>query len=151
MALDNKKVWTTEEREEMKEYVKLEYPTLKITEINQVLKFMEKLAIPLEEAIETLYFDKGTKTDEIEQEQKKAKKLNAQAKKELKEKKAELKKKADQTKTDVLNDVMEILQKTQVNPQKVGTGSICFVGTDGQFYTLKLTKNKSCPNGYEVK
>ena len=71
--------------------------------------------------------------------------------KELKEKKAELKKQADQTKTDVLNDVMEILQKTQVNPQKVGTGSICFIGTDGQFYTLKLTKNKSCPNGYEVK
>ena len=144
MALDNKKVWTNEEREEMKEYVKLEYPTLKIAEINQVLKFMEKLAIPLDEAVETLYFDKGTKTDETEQEQKKAKK-------ELKEKKAELKKQADQTKTDVLNDVMEILQKTQVNPQKVGTGSICFIGTDGQFYTLKLTKNKSCPNGYEVK
>ncbi len=76
---------------------------------------------------------------------------SAQARKELKEKKTELKKQADQTKTNVLNDVMEILQKTQVNPQKVGTGSICFVGTDGQFYTLKLTKNKSCPNGYEVK
>ncbi len=29
MALDNKKVWTTEEREEMREYVKLEYPSLK--------------------------------------------------------------------------------------------------------------------------
>ena len=40
MALDNKKVWTTEESEEMKEYVKLEYQTLKIDEINQVLKFM---------------------------------------------------------------------------------------------------------------
>ena len=42
----------------MKEYVKLEYPTLKIAEINQVLKFMEKLAIPLDEAVETLYFNK---------------------------------------------------------------------------------------------
>ena len=37
MALDNKKVWTTEEREEMKEYVKLEYLSLKIAEINLVL------------------------------------------------------------------------------------------------------------------
>lgn len=150
--MTNKKVWTKEEREEMMEYIKLEYPTIRATDVANACKFMEKLACTLDEALELIEFDKGkaTKADTKEIEDKKAKKMTAQAKKELKEKKAELKKQADQVKETVLTEVLEMLQNSQVNPQKVGTGSICFVGTDGQFYTLKLTKNKTCPSGYTV-
>ena len=48
--LTSKKVWSVEERQEMAEYITLEYPKFSKSKVADICKAMEKLAIPLEEA-----------------------------------------------------------------------------------------------------
>ena len=94
-------------------------------------------------------FDKNPQDLDTKQKAtKKEKKMTAQAKKELKAKKSEQKAKADKVKTDVMSSILELLQDMTKNPELVKNGRICFRGLDDQFYTLKLTKNKNCPDGY---
>ena len=147
--LTNKKVWSVEERQEMAEYITLEYPRFSKSTVADICKAMEKLAIPLEEALELMEFDQNPQDLDTKQKAtKEVKKMTAQAKKELKAKKSEQKAKADKVKTDVMNSILELLQDMTKNPELVKNGQICFRGLDDQFYTLKLTKNKSCPDGY---
>ena len=147
--LTNKKVWSVEERQEMAEYITLEYPRFSKSTVAYICKLMEKLAIPLEEAIELIVFDQNPQDLDTKQKAiKEVKKMTAQAKKELKAKKSEQKVKADKVKTDIMSSILELLQDMTKNPELVKNGQICFRGLDDQFYTLKLTKNKSCPDGY---
>ena len=147
--LTSKKVWSVEERQEMMEYITLEYPKFSKSKVADICKLMEKLAIPLEEAIELMEFDKNPQDLDTKQKAtKEIKKMTAQAKKELKAKKSEQKAKADKVKTDVMSSILELLQDMTKNPELVKNGQICFRGLDDQFYTLKLTKNKNCPDGY---
>ena len=90
--LTNKKVWSVEERQEMAEYITLEYPKFSKSKVADICKAMEKLAIPLEEAVELMEFDKNPQDLDTKQKaRKEVKKMTAQAKKELKEKKSEQK------------------------------------------------------------
>ena len=109
----------------MAEYITLEYPKFSKSKVADICKLMEKLAIPLEEAVELQEFDKNPQDLDTKQ-----------------------KAKADKVKTDVMSSILELLQDMTKNPELVKNGQICFRGLDDQFYTLKLTKNKSCPDGY---
>ena len=152
MANNVKRAWTNEERLDMVMYIKDEFGYTN-KKAGEVVKLMEKLAINVDEAIELAEFDKkptDIANEEVvsEKEKKEVKKITAQAKKELKEKKKVAKAKADEVKTIVCENMLELLTNTQINLQQVKNGKICFQGTDGAFYTLTLTKNKACPDGY---
>ncbi len=151
----SKKVWTVEERNDMLEFATLEYPAYKNKVLVEIITNMEKLGITLEESVELYEFDRNPteivkKFEEFEKkEENTTKKLNAQEKKTLKAKKQAEKAKSDEVKTLVCDDILELLSNQgQKSPQLVKNGQICFIGTDGQYYTLKLTKNKTCPAGY---
>lgn len=61
------------------------------------------------------------------------------------------KKKADSEKESVLEGVFEFLKAAAfaVKPQQVATTKMVFQGTDGGWYTVTVTKNKTQPDGYK--
>ena len=66
----------------MAEYITLEYPKLSKSKVADICKLMEKLAIPLEEAVELMEFDKNPQDLDTKQKAtKEVKKMTAQAKK----------------------------------------------------------------------
>ena len=146
-----KKVWTNTDRQEMTEYATLEFPRLKKSDIADVVRNMEKLGITLEESVNLVEFDKNPQdlAISVENVKKVEKKMTAEAKKALKAEKSRKKEKADEVKSLITDNIVELLENLGQNkPKIVGTGTVCFVGSDGSYYTLKLTKNKSCPGGY---
>ena len=74
--LTNKKVWSVEERQEMAEYITLEYPKFSKSKVADICKAMEKLAIPLEEAVELMEFDKNPQDLDTKQKSKRAESKN---------------------------------------------------------------------------
>lgn len=152
MVKNVKKCWSTEERMDMVSYIVEEFGyTAKNAE--KVAHLMEKLAINVDEALELVEFDKKPVdlNEKATKEVKKVQKMTAQAKKDLKESKKVAKAKADEVKSTIADGILSVLvEQGHTSPQLVKNGKICLLGTDGAYYTVTITKNKACPDGFEV-
>jgi len=126
----------------------------------EALKLMSALDLTYEEALEMLEFDKGNVENEeankIEEkvksdtEKKPKKKGDSLAK--VKTQKA--KKKEDLVKENLMkkiNEMMELEKTSFTNSQEMTASKITFTATDGNFYSISLTKHKTKPDGYSEK
>jgi hypothetical protein len=60
------------------------------------------------------------------------------------------KKKKDEMKETVISTVFELVRGNEVFvlPQKMSTTKMSFMDAAGNYYTVTVTKHKSCPDGY---
>lgn len=60
------------------------------------------------------------------------------------------KKKVDENKDNIIEAMVEFTSDNEfiINPQVIKNGHISFKDKDGNYYSLKLTKHKSKPDGY---
>ena len=126
----------------------------------EIKKNMEILGISREEAEEMWAFDHDeieceevdAIEDKIKETQKSDKKKTGSPLDKVRNMKA--KKKADAEKHNIIQSVFNFLKTLGetgeiVSPQEMSTTKMSFKGVDGGYYTVTITKHKSCPDGYK--
>lgn len=126
----------------------------------EIKKNMEILGISREEAEEMWAFDHDEidceEVDAIEgkikETQKSDKKKTGSPLDKVRNMKA--KKKADAEKHNIIQSVFNFLKTLGetgeiVSPQEMSTTKMSFKGVNGGYYTVTITKHKSCPDGYK--
>lgn len=126
----------------------------------EIKKNMEILGISREEAEEMWAFDHDeidceevdAIEDKIKETQKSDKKKTGSPLDKVRNMKA--KKKADAEKHNIIQSVFNFLKTLGetgeiVSPQKMSTTKMSFKGVNGGYYTVTITKHKSCPDGYK--
>lgn len=126
----------------------------------EIKKNMEILGISREEAEEMWAFDHDeidceeadAIEDKIKETQKSDKKKTGSPLDKVRNMKA--KKKADAEKYNIIQSVFSFLKTLGetggiVSPQEMSTTKMSFKGVNGGYYTVTITKHKSCPNGYK--
>ena len=130
---------------------KIRQKAIETTEKLDLLSYSEGLDIVLDD-MEILV------NEEAEKSNKQALKvqkeiMRTEGKKEEKEKKPRKPRapKVDKNKDDLLAELLQFAESCQlmVNPQFVKKGQLSFVDKEGNYYSLKLTKHKTKPEGYE--
>ena len=130
---------------------KIRQKAIETTEKLDLLSYSEGLDIVLDD-MEILVNEEAEKSNKVAlQVQKEI--MRTEGKKEEKEKKPRKPRtpKVDKNKDDLLNQIMEFAESCQLmtNPQFVKKGQLSFVDKEGNYYSLKLTKHKTKPEGYE--
>lgn len=128
----------------------------------EIKKNMEILGISREEAEEMWAFDHDeidceevdAIEDKIEETQKSDKKKSGSPLDKVRNMKA--KKKADAEKEGVIKTIFNFLRGeaasgTIVQPQEMSTTKMSFMGVNGGYYTVTITKHKARPDGYSGK
>lgn len=126
----------------------------------EIKKNMEILGISREEAEEMWAFDHDeidceevdAIEDKIKATQKNDKKKTGSPLDKVRNMKA--KKKADAEKHNIIQSVFNFLKTLGetgeiVSPQEMSTTKMSFKGVNGGYYTVTITKHKSCPDGYK--
>lgn len=126
----------------------------------EIKKNMEILGISREEAEEMWAFDHDeidceevdAIEDKIKETQKNDKKKTGSPLDKVRNMKA--KKKADAEKHNIIQSVFSFLKTLGetggiVSPQEMSTTKMSFKGVNGGYYTVTITKHKSCPDGYK--
>lgn len=126
----------------------------------EIKKNMEILGISREEAEEMWAFDHDeidceevdAIEDKIKETQKSDKKKTGSPLDKVCNMKA--KKKADAEKYNIIQSVFSFLKTLGetgeiVSPQEMSTTKMSFKGVNGGYYTVTITKHKSCPDGYK--
>lgn len=126
----------------------------------EIKKNMEILGISREEAEEMWAFDHDeidceevdAIEDKIKETQKSDKKKTSSPLDKVRNMKA--KKKADAEKHNIIQSVFNFLKTLGetgeiVSPQEMSTTKMSFKGVNGGYYTVTITKHKSCPDGYK--
>lgn len=126
----------------------------------EIKKNMEILGISREEAEEMWAFDHDeidceevdAIEDKIKVTQKNDKKKTGSPLDKVRNMKA--KKKADAEKHNIIQSVFSFLKTLGetggiVSPQEMSTTKMSFKGVNGGYYTVTITKHKSCPDGYK--
>ncbi len=126
----------------------------------EIKKNMEILGISREEAEEMWAFDHDeidceevdAIEDKIKETQKSDKKKTGSPLDKVRNMKA--KKKADAEKYNIIQSVFSFLKTLGetgeiVSPQEMSTTKMSFKGVNGGYYTVTITKHKSCPDGYK--
>ena len=126
----------------------------------EIKKNMEILGISREEAEEMWAFDHDEMDceevdaieDKIKETQKSDKKKTGSPLDKVRNMKA--KKKADAEKYNIIQSVFSFLKTLGetggiVSPQEMSTTKMSFKGVNGGYYTVTITKHKSCPDGYK--
>lgn len=126
----------------------------------EIKKNMEILGISREEAEEMWAFDHDeidceevdAIEDKIKETQKSDKKKTGSPLDKVRNMKA--KKKADVEKHNIIQSVFSFLKTLGetggiVSPQEMSTTKMSFKGVNGGYYTVTITKHKSCPDGYK--
>lgn len=126
----------------------------------EIKKNMEILGISREEAEEMWAFDHDeidceevdAIEDKIKETQKSDKKKTGSPLDKVRNMKA--KKKADAEKHNIIQSVFSFLKTLGetgeiVSPQEISTTKMSFKGVNGGYYTVTITKHKSCPDGYK--
>lgn len=126
----------------------------------EIKKNMEILGISREEAEEMWAFDHDeidceevdAIEDKIKETQKNDKKKTGSPLDKVRNMKA--KKKADTEKYNIIQSVFSFLKTLGetgeiVSPQEMSTTKMSFKGVNGGYYTVTITKHKSCPDGYK--
>lgn len=126
----------------------------------EIKKNMEILGISREEAEEMWAFDHDeidceevdAIEDKIKETQKNDKKKTGSPLDKVRNMKA--KKKADAEKHGIIQAVFDFLCSmgdagSIVSPQEMSTTKMSFKGVNGGYYTVTITKHKSCPDGYK--
>lgn len=126
----------------------------------EIKKNMEILGISREEAKEMWAFDHDeidceevdAIEDKIKETQKSDKKKTGSPLDKVRNMKA--KKKADAEKHNIIQSVFNFLKTLGetgkiVSPQEMSTTKMSFKGVNGGYYTVTITKHKSCPDGYK--
>lgn len=128
---------------------------LNAKQMKEVKEYIYKLQISEKDAIELWMFD----NDMIDNEE--VNKMEAMAKEMAiatkhkgsaidKVKNLKAKKKGDDEKEGVIKAIFDFLRGSDVavKPQEIATTKMSFQGTDGGWYTVTITKNKTKPDGY---
>lgn len=126
----------------------------------EIKKNMEILGISREEAEEMWAFDHDeidceevdAIEDKIKETQKSDKKKTGSPLDKVRNMKA--KKKADAEKYNIIQSVFSFLKTLGetgeiVSPREMSTTKMSFKGVNGGYYTVTITKHKSCPDGYK--
>lgn len=116
-----------------------------------ITKMMEVLELSREEAIEML---KSDKEDNIEEEVKKEEKPKKKTDSLAKVKMQKAKKKEDLVKDGLMKAIKDLVKLNETaftNSQEMTSSKITFTSTDGNFYSISLTKHKVKPDGYSEK
>ena len=126
----------------------------------EIKKNMEILGISREEAEEMWAFDHDeidceevdAIEDKIKETQKSDKKKTGSPLDKVRNMKA--KKKADAEKHNIIQSVFSFLKTLGetgeiISPQEMSTTKMSFKGVNGGYYTVTITKHKSCPDGYK--
>lgn len=126
----------------------------------EIKKNMEILGISREEAEEMWAFDHDeidceevdAIEDKIKETQKSDKKKTGSPLDKVRNMKA--KKKADAEKHNIIQSVFNFFKTLGetgeiVSPQEMSTTKMSFKGVNGGYYTVTITKHKSCPDGYK--
>lgn len=126
----------------------------------EIKKNMEILGISREEAEEMWAFDHDeidceevdAIEDKIKATQKNDKKKTGSPLDKVRNMKA--KKKVDAEKYNIIQSVFSFLKTLGetgeiVSPQEMSTTKMSFKGVNGGYYTVTITKHKSCPDGYK--
>lgn len=126
----------------------------------EIKKNMEILGISREEAEEMWAFDHDeidceevdAIEDKIKATQKNDKKKTGSPLDKVRNMKA--KKKADAEKYNIIQSIFSFLKTLGetgeiVSPQEMSTTKMSFKGVNGGYYTVTITKHKSCPDGYK--
>lgn len=126
----------------------------------EIKKNMEILGISREEAEEMWAFDHDeidceevdAIEDKIKETQKSDRKKTGSPLDKVRNMKA--KKKADAEKHNIIQSVFNFLKTLGetgeiVSPQEMSTTKMSFKGVNGGYYTVTITKHKSCPDGYK--
>lgn len=126
----------------------------------EIKKNMEILGISREEAEEMWAFDHDeidceevdAIEDKIKETQKSDKKKTGSPLDKVRNMKA--KKKGDAEKYNIIQSVFSFLKTLGetgeiVSPQEMSTTKMSFKGVNGGYYTVTITKHKSCPDGYK--
>ena len=126
----------------------------------EIKKNMEILGISREEAEEMWAFDHDeidceevdAIEDKIKETQKSDKKKTGSPLDKVRNMKA--KKKTDAEKHNIIQSVFNFLKTLGetgeiVSPQEMSTTKMSFKGVNGGYYTVTITKHKSCPDGYK--
>lgn len=126
----------------------------------EIKKNMEILGISRKEAEEMWAFDHDeidceevdAIEDKIKETQKSDKKKAGSPLDKVRNMKA--KKKADAEKHNIIQSVFNFLKTLGetgeiVSPQEMSTTKMSFKGVNGGYYTVTITKHKSCPDGYK--
>lgn len=126
----------------------------------EIKKNMEILGISREEAEEMWAFDHDeidceevdAIEDKIKETQKSDKKKTGSPLDKVHNMKA--KKKANAEKHNIIQSVFNFLKTLGetgeiVSPQEMSTTKMSFKGVNGGYYTVTITKHKSCPDGYK--
>lgn len=126
----------------------------------EIKKNMEILGISREEAEEMWAFDHDeidceevdAIEDKIKETQKSDKKKTGSPLDKVRNMKA--KKKADAEKHNIIQSVFSFLKTLGetgeiVSPQEMSTTKMSFKGVNGGYYTVTITKHKSCPDDYK--
>lgn len=127
----------------------------------EIKKNMEILGISREEAEEMWAFDHDeidceevdAIEDKIKETQKSDKKKSVGSPLD-KVRNMKAKKKADAEKHNIIQSVFSFLKTLGetggiVSPQEMSTTKMSFKGVNGGYYTVTITKHKSCPDGYK--
>lgn len=157
-------IMTYEQIQVIKEYNgikvtdKIRQKAIEMTEQLDLLSYHEGLDIVLddmelvinEQAEETTKKAKSVQKEmtkaQGDKKPKEPKKVDSLAK--VKTQKA--KKKVDENKEGIIEQMIQFTIDTEViiDPQVIKTGHISFKDKDGNYYSIKLTKHKSQPDGY---
>lgn len=120
-----------------------------------VAGYMEKLQITEAEAIELWKFDNDEISNEVvDKMEAAAKEKTAEEKKKnspiAKVKNMKAKKKADEEKEGIIAALFGFIKASAafVNPQEIAATKMVFKGTDGGYYTVTVTKNRTKPDGF---
>ena len=130
---------------------KIRQKAIETTEKLDLLSYSEGLDIVLDD-MEILVNEEAEKSNKVAlQVQKEI--MRTEGKKEEKEKKPRKPRtpKVDKNKDDLLAELLQFAESCQLmtNPQFVKKGQLSFVDKEGNYYSLKLTKHKTKPEGYE--
>lgn len=120
---------------------------IKQTEMLDLISYAEGLDIVLDD-MELLENKEAT---ELNQKAKKVQKelTRGERKKEDKPRKRTVK--VDPLKDNIVNNILEYCTNTNifVNPQLLKSNLISFKDQDGKYYSIKITKHKTKPEGYQ--
>ena len=127
----------------------------------EIKKNMEILGISREEAEEMWAFDHDEmdceEVDAIEEKIKENQSTNRKKSSGTpldKVRNMKAKKKADIEKQGIIQAVFDFLRSmgnsgSIISPQEMSTTKMSFKGTNGGYYSVTITKHKSCPDGYK--
>lgn len=127
----------------------------------EIKKNMEILGISREEAEEMWAFDHDEMDcEEVDSIEEKIKENQKTDKKKSggspldKVRNMKAKKKADAEKHGIIQSIFDYLRSmgdvgSIISPQEMSTTKMSFKGANGGYYTVTITKHKSCPDGYK--